>query len=61
MEGENLRISPEPRRASNKKTCCVFWCREEAVIVVQLNAKKYNCCRKHADFVKNGKIDWVEP
>jgi hypothetical protein len=60
MEGEDQQNTSKHQSTFNKKMCCVFWCREEAMIMVQFNGKKYGCCRKHADFVKTGKIDWVD-
>ena len=40
--------------------CCVYWCREQAVITIELNDRHYGCCRKHAAFIKAGKLDWFE-
>jgi hypothetical protein len=62
MGGEDYRNQDTSERhgAPDKRMCCVFWCREAAVIIVQLNNKKHGCCRKHAEFIKAGKIDWFE-
>jgi hypothetical protein len=40
--------------------CCVYWCREAAVVMVCLGEREHGCCRKHAAFVQAGKMDWFE-
>ena len=46
------------RRAA--RMCCVYWCRDLGVINVEVDGGQYACCRKHAAFVKAGRIDWFD-
>jgi hypothetical protein len=45
---------------AEKRMCCIFWCRETAAVVIRLEEKDYFCCRKHAPFVKVGRLDWFD-
>jgi hypothetical protein len=45
---------------SRRQLCCVFWCREPAAIAVPVNGREHLACRKHAAFIKAGKLDWFE-
>lgn len=62
MGGEDLagREAAERHGAAGKRLCCVYWCRETAAILVRLDDGDHPCCRKHADFVKAGRLDWFE-
>lgn len=46
----------EPR----KQLCCVYWCREPAAISVNIGETQHSACRKHAAFIKVGKLDWFD-
>jgi hypothetical protein len=45
---------------SSRQLCCVFWCREPAAIAVPVNGREHLACRKHAAFIKAGKLDWFD-
>ena len=59
VEEQSQDIS-DHRSVSGCPLCCVYWCREPAAIIVQLNDKPLGCCRIHAAFIKAGKMDWFE-
>ena len=40
--------------------CCVYWCREPAAVMVELEDGAYGCCRIHAAFIKAGRMDWFD-
>lgn len=48
------------RPAAQKPFCCIFWCREPAAIAVRIGEKDHLACRKHAAFMKAGKLDWFD-
>jgi hypothetical protein len=59
--GDEKTKTAQPAHAARKAPlCCIFWCREPAAIAVRVGEKRHLACRKHAAFMKAGKLDWFE-
>jgi hypothetical protein len=59
-EDRRLEEGMADHGARGNRVCCVYWCREQAVVIIELDGGQYGCCRKHAAFIQAGKMDWFE-
>jgi hypothetical protein len=57
---ERVEAAKRPATLPKQPLCCIFWCRESAAIAVRVGEKEHLACRKHAAFIKAGKLDWFE-
>lgn len=61
LEDRPREAAPPQQPRPAKAMCCVYWCRQPAVIVVTLDGgTRVGCCRIHAAFIKAGRMDWFD-